>query len=257
MPAKQVVVRAVFRRCTAPESLSDTEQPAAVRCKPSLPTVSMLRAPSSDAVPHRTGNCQATPAAVVRCKKQEPTPVQSPLPAGVNLATATKALQPPSSQPSAPAALPRHRQKPPIATTTRHCHRPRWVSENDASKEVTTPKAPPSLVLGGQGFHLENRRNGDEAPRWRPQQGERCPRTPSPSPPAGMPARLSPGESYPQHALSPAFRSRSHGGPPGCSVAAVPKPRPPNCRTSPRAAMPPRPQTRRRTAAPTRIRPPP
>ena len=41
-----------------------------------------------------------------------------PLPAGVNLATATKALQPPSSQPSASAALPHHRQKPPIATTT-------------------------------------------------------------------------------------------------------------------------------------------
>ena len=146
MPAKQVVVRAVFRRCTAPESLNDAEQLAAVRCKPSLPTVLMLRAPSSNAVPHRTGNCQATPAAVVRCKQQEPTPVQSLLPAGVSLATATKAQQAPSSQPSASAALPRHRQKPPIATTTRHCHRPRWVSENDASKEVTTPKAPPSLV---------------------------------------------------------------------------------------------------------------
>ena len=165
MLATQVVVHAIFRRCTIPESPSDAEQPATVRYKPSLPTVSMLRAPSSNAVPHRTGNCQATPAAVVRCKQQEPTPVQSPLPAGINLATATKALQPPSSQPSASAALPRHRQKPPIATTTRHCHRPRSVSENDASKEVTTPKAPPSLVLGGQGFYPENPRNGDEAPR--------------------------------------------------------------------------------------------
>jgi hypothetical protein len=66
MPSCQVVVCAIFRRCTAPESPSEAEQPAAVYCKPSRPTMSLLQAPSSDAVPHRTGSCQATPAAAVR-----------------------------------------------------------------------------------------------------------------------------------------------------------------------------------------------
>jgi len=83
-PANQAVVCAVFRRCTAPELPSEAEQPAAVRCRPSLPTVLLLRASSSDAVPHRTGSCQATLAATVRCKQPESTPMRRPLIAGIS-----------------------------------------------------------------------------------------------------------------------------------------------------------------------------
>ena len=52
---------------------SQAEQPAAIRCKPSRPMMPMPQAPSFDAVPRRTNGCQATLAAAVRCKQQQPT----------------------------------------------------------------------------------------------------------------------------------------------------------------------------------------
>ena len=94
MRASQAVVCAVFRRCTAPESLSDTEQPAAVRCKPNLLIVLLLQASSSDVVLHHIGNLQATLAAAVRCKQAKPTFMRRPLVAGIILVTATRARQP-------------------------------------------------------------------------------------------------------------------------------------------------------------------
>jgi hypothetical protein len=44
-------------------------QPAANRCKPSRPRLPMSQASSLNVVPHRTDDCIATPAAVVRCKQ--------------------------------------------------------------------------------------------------------------------------------------------------------------------------------------------
>lgn len=46
------------------------EQSAAVRCKPSCPTMPLPQAPCSDAVPCRIDRCQATPAAAVRQDRQ-------------------------------------------------------------------------------------------------------------------------------------------------------------------------------------------
>ena len=69
MVANQVVAGAVFRRCTTPESPSKAEQPAVVRCKPSCPMTLVPQAPSFDAIPRRTDDCQAMPAAAVRCKQ--------------------------------------------------------------------------------------------------------------------------------------------------------------------------------------------
>jgi hypothetical protein len=100
--------------CTTSESPSEAEQPAAICCKPILPNVSLLRAPSSDVVLHHTGNCQATPATTVCYKHPESTPMQRPLAAGITLATTTRDQKPPSSQPPAPTALPRHPWKPPL-----------------------------------------------------------------------------------------------------------------------------------------------
>jgi hypothetical protein len=52
--------------------------PAAIRCRPSLLWLQMPQAPSVDAVPHRTGECQATPAAAERCKQTSPQPRRDP-----------------------------------------------------------------------------------------------------------------------------------------------------------------------------------
>ena len=71
--ASQVVACAIFRRCTTPELPSKAEQPAAVRCKPSYPTMMVPQAPPSDAVPRRTDNCQAMSTTAVRCKQPDPT----------------------------------------------------------------------------------------------------------------------------------------------------------------------------------------
>ena len=146
---KQVVVRAVFRRCTAPELLSNAEQPTAVRYKPSLPLVSLLPAPFSDAVPRRTDNCHAMPAAAIRCKQPKPTPMRRPMAAGIILAAATRAQQPPSSHTPAPTAMPHHRRKPSM--------------NNDDTGNVTgrVGSQQTTLVQGGQGFHPENPRNRD------------------------------------------------------------------------------------------------
>ena len=80
MPGSQVVACAIFRRCTAPKSLSNAKQPTAVRCKPSHPIVLLLQAQSSDAVPCRTNSYQAMLAAAARCKQPKPTSMRQPLP---------------------------------------------------------------------------------------------------------------------------------------------------------------------------------
>ena len=69
MVANQVVASAVFRRCTTPESPSKAERLAVVRCKPSCPMTLELQVLFFDAVPRRTDDCQAMPAAAVRCKQ--------------------------------------------------------------------------------------------------------------------------------------------------------------------------------------------
>jgi hypothetical protein len=46
--------------------------PAAICCRPSLHWLQVSQAPSQDAVPHRTGECQATPGAAECCKRQKP-----------------------------------------------------------------------------------------------------------------------------------------------------------------------------------------
>jgi len=69
MVANQVVASAFFRRCTTPESSSKAEQPAVVRCKPSCPMMLVPQALSFDVVPRHTDDCQAMPAAAVRCKQ--------------------------------------------------------------------------------------------------------------------------------------------------------------------------------------------
>ena len=78
MPGSQVVACAIFRRCTAPKSLSNAKQPAAVRCKPSHPIVLLLQAQSSNAVPRRTDSYQAMLAAAARCKQPKPTSCDNP-----------------------------------------------------------------------------------------------------------------------------------------------------------------------------------
>jgi len=57
---------------------SQAEQPAAVRCKPSRPTMPVPLVPSSDAVPHRTDSHQAMSAAVVRCTQPTNNHVPTP-----------------------------------------------------------------------------------------------------------------------------------------------------------------------------------
>lgn len=56
----------------------------------------------------------ATPVAAVCCKRPKPTPMRQSLAASITLVATTWVRQPPSSLPPAPAALPRHRQKPPM-----------------------------------------------------------------------------------------------------------------------------------------------
>jgi hypothetical protein len=63
------VARAVFRRWTAPRELSHAVNPAAIRCGPSPHRLPLPQAPSFNDVPHRAGECQATPGAAKRCKR--------------------------------------------------------------------------------------------------------------------------------------------------------------------------------------------
>ena len=121
---------------------SQAEQPAAVRCKPSRPTMPVPLVPSSDAVPHRTDSHQAMSAAVVRCT--QPTNNHVPTP-GRHQDHDCRCAGSATPFELATWRNYRHRLKPPW-TMGRQRHKPSWVSRDDASKEGTTPKAPPSLV---------------------------------------------------------------------------------------------------------------
>jgi hypothetical protein len=114
IPARQVVACAIFQRCTAPESRSKAEQPAAALCKPSHPTMSLLQASSSDVVPRHTDSYRAMPATALRCKQPKLTPMRQPLATSITLVATMWVRQPPSIQPPAPAALLCHRQKSPM-----------------------------------------------------------------------------------------------------------------------------------------------
>jgi hypothetical protein len=67
--SRRHVAQAVFRRCTAPEFPAMPRNPATDCCEPSHLWLPLSRAPSSDAVPHRPGDRQATPGTVERCKR--------------------------------------------------------------------------------------------------------------------------------------------------------------------------------------------
>ena len=121
---------------------SQAKQPAAVRCKPSRPTMPVPQAPSSDAVPHRTDSRQAMPAAVVRCT--QPTNNHVPTP-GRHQDLDCRCAGSATPFELATRRNYRHRLKPPWIMG-QQCHKLSWVSRDDASKEATTPKAPPSLV---------------------------------------------------------------------------------------------------------------
>ena len=118
MLATQVVVRAIFRRCTIPESPSDAEQPAIVRCGPRLPTMSLLRAPSSDVVPHRTGDCQTTPAAAVRCKQPETDTQAKTLGCRHNIGRRHEGSATPFESTTCTSRLAAPPEGPPLTTTT-------------------------------------------------------------------------------------------------------------------------------------------
>ena len=102
------------------------------------------------------------PAAAIRCKQPKPTPMRRPLAAGIILAAATRAQQPPSSHTPASTAMPHHRRKPSMNNDDT------GNATGRVGSQQTTPKAPPLLVQGGQGFHPENPRNRnglqDDAP---------------------------------------------------------------------------------------------
>jgi hypothetical protein len=63
------VARVVFRRCTSPGEFSHAVNPAAIRCRPSPHQLSLPQALSFNDVPHRAGECKATPGATKRYKR--------------------------------------------------------------------------------------------------------------------------------------------------------------------------------------------
>lgn len=116
------------------------KQPDTIRCKPSRPSLPSSQAPSSDAVPHRIDSCRATPAAAVRCKQTDGNK-RRPLATNNHASASTWGNQHPSSMSSSGDA-----DSGQVAKDSEPSTEPSVVARDNASKEGTTPMAPPSLV---------------------------------------------------------------------------------------------------------------
>jgi len=153
MVANQVVASAVFRRCTTPESPSKAERPAVVRCKPSCPMTLVPQAPSFDAVPRRTDDCQAMPAAAVRCKQPKTNAHTTTPGLQYDFGRRRRIQQPPLSLPLASSRP----AKPPLIhrIAKMGLHQRRLQEGSDAnSAAVARPTR-------GQGFHPEKQHRRD------------------------------------------------------------------------------------------------
>jgi hypothetical protein len=128
------------------------KSPAAVRCRPSLLRLQLPQAPSIDDVPHRTGDCPATPDAAERCKQTKPTTKRRPSDTSrrANVAWGRQHLW----RKSYDGELTTGRRN--CKEQVGHANEPKGVSRDDASKEGTTPAGAAVARPGvGPGFHPE------------------------------------------------------------------------------------------------------
>jgi hypothetical protein len=136
------VTCAILRRCTAPKDPTELSPPPRSATSQVTPRCRCRKRRHPDDVPHRTGRCQATPAAVIRCEPQ-----------------ATTKKRPKIFCREATAAT-RGRQQPSCLSCGGDAD-PRWgrrgqrsdIAANQAGSQETMPqtrerrrKAPPSLV---------------------------------------------------------------------------------------------------------------
>jgi hypothetical protein len=134
--------------------------------------------PSINAIPHRTGDCRATPGAEECYEQLKQQPREDPRSPTREPATRLEVDNPLDTWQTIKNFISRRSNRKKQAD---HADEQNDVSKDDASKEVTTPAdAVVARPKAGLGFHPETSCNRVVARRWRPQQGERRPWAPPP-----------------------------------------------------------------------------